>query len=162
MALLFNRFRLKINYMINIVVFLLILISDQLSKHLLLNNFSFGESIPVIKNIFHITVVFNPGIAFGLFKSYTVVFSVLSSVVIILISFNIIKQIKQKQIDKVENFALYLILAGAIGNLIDRLRFGFVVDFLDFRVWPVFNIADSAITIGLILILIRCIRLFAK
>jgi signal peptidase II len=148
--------------MINVVIFLLILICDQVSKNLLLNNFSFGESLPIIKNIFHITLVFNSGIAFGLLKNYTAVFSVLSSVVIILISFNIVRQKKQKQIDRIENLALYLILAGAIGNLIDRLRFGFVVDFLDFRIWPVFNIADSAITIGLILLLIRCIRLFAK
>ena len=148
--------------MINIIIFLLILISDQLSKNVLLNNFAFGESVPIIKNIFHITLVFNPGIAFGMFKDHTVRFSILSAVVIGFIIFNLIKQKKQKQVDKIENLALYLILGGALGNLIDRLRFGFVIDFLDFRIWPVFNIADTAITIGLILLLIRCIRLFIK
>jgi len=148
--------------MINIIVFFLVFVTDQLSKNLLINNLSFGESVPIIKNIFHLTLVFNPGIAFGMFRNHTVRFSFLSAVVIGFIILNLIRQKKQKQIDKIENFALYLVLAGALGNLIDRLRFGFVIDFLDFRIWPVFNIADTAISIGLILLLIRCIRLFAK
>lgn len=148
--------------MLNIVVFILILIADQISKSILFSNLYLGESIPVIPNIFHITMVYNTGIAFGLFKNQTVLFSAVSFFVIALIIFSILDQRKRKEVSYVEIFALYLILSGAIGNLIDRFRLGFVVDFLDFRVWPVFNIADSAITIGVILILIRCIRLFFK
>lgn len=148
--------------MLNIIVFLLILIADQVSKNTLVNNLYLGQSIPVIPKIFHITLVYNTGIAFGLFKNQTVLLSVVSFFVIILIVFNLLGQKKQKEIDRLESFALYLILAGAVGNLIDRLRLGFVIDFLDFRVWPVFNLADSAITIGMVLLLIRCIRLFSK
>ena len=148
--------------MFNIIVFLLILIADQVSKNTLVNNLYLGQSIPVIPKIFHITLVYNTGIAFGLFKNQTVLFSVVSFFVIVLIVFNLLGQKKQKEIDRLESFALYLILAGALGNLIDRLRLGFVIDFLDFRVWPVFNVADSAITIGMALLLIRCIRLFSK
>ena len=148
--------------MFNIIVFILILIADQISKNIVFNNFSLGESVPVIPKIFHITLVYNTGIAFGLFKNQTVLFSAVSFFVIVLIIFSILDQRKRKETNHLEVFALYLILAGAIGNLIDRFRVGFVIDFLDFRVWPVFNIADSVITLGMILILIRCVRLFFK
>ncbi|MBM3248405.1 MAG: signal peptidase II [Candidatus Omnitrophica bacterium] len=148
--------------MLNIIVFVLVIIADQISKNMLFSNLSLGQSVPVIPRIFHITMVYNTGIAFGLFKNQTVLFSAISFFVIVLIIFSILEQKRRKDINHLEVFALYLILSGAIGNLIDRFRFGYVIDFLDFRVWPVFNIADSAITIGMILILIRCIRLFFK
>jgi signal peptidase II len=148
--------------MLNIIVFVLVIVADQISKNLLFNNLYLGQSVPVIPRIFHITMVYNTGIAFGLFKNQTVLFSAISFFVIVLIIFSILEQKRRKDINHLEIFALYLILSGAIGNLIDRFRFGYVIDFLDFRVWPVFNIADSAITIGMVLILIRCIRLFFK
>ncbi|MCX5681683.1 MAG: signal peptidase II, partial [Candidatus Omnitrophica bacterium] len=59
-------------------------------------------------------------------------------------------------------FAFSLIIGGAFGNLIDRLQFGYVIDFIDFRIWPVFNIADSAITVGAFLLIIKCIPSSAK
>ncbi len=148
--------------MLNIIVFVLVIIADQISKNIVFSNLCLGQSIPVIPRVFHITMVYNTGIAFGLFKNQTVLFSAISFFVIILIIFSILEQKRRKDINHLEIFALYLILSGAIGNLIDRFRFGYVIDFLDFRVWPVFNIADSAITIGMVLILIRCIRLFFK
>jgi signal peptidase II len=148
--------------MINIIIFLLILIVDQFSKNILLNNLSLGESIPIIPNVFHITMVFNTGIAFGLFKDQTILFSLISFFVIILIIINILIQRKKTNTENFELLALYLILSGAVGNLIDRFRFGYVIDFLDLRIWPVFNVADSAITIGIALLLIKCFRLFAK
>ncbi|HOX54419.1 MAG: signal peptidase II [Candidatus Omnitrophica bacterium] len=148
--------------MLNIIVFILILIVDQVSKGIIFSNFYLGQSVPVIPNIFHLTLVYNTGIAFGLFKNQTLLFSAVSFFVIALIILSILDQRKRKDVSHLEIFALYLILSGAIGNLVDRFRLGFVVDFLDFRVWPVFNVADSAITIGVILILIRCIRSFYK
>jgi len=141
---------------------LLVVLSDQLIKYLLNNSLYPGQSLPVVKNIFHITLVYNTGIAFGLFKDQTWLFILLSSVVIAMLLVNIFTEVKRKSINRIDWFALSFILGGAVGNLIDRLRFGYVVDFLDFRIWPVFNIADSCITIGIILIFIRCIPSFAK
>lgn len=148
--------------MINIITFFSIIIADQISKNLLINNLSFGDSIPIISNVFHITLIYNTGIAFGLFKNKAVILSVFSFFVIAFIIINILEHRKKGNASHIEAFALYIILAGAMGNLIDRFRFGYVIDFLDFRIWPVFNIADSAITIGMVLLLIRCFRLFAK
>lgn len=106
-----------------------------------------GESIPVISNIFHFTLVYNTGIAFGLFSEHR-------SLLIILISLSIFGLIVlfpalagKKTPARI---AFALILGGAVGNWIDRIRFEAVIDFLDFRVWPVFNLADSAITIGVV------------
>ena len=148
--------------MINVIAFVLIILADQISKNVLLHYFSFGDSISIIPNVFHVTMVYNTGIAFGMFKNQAVLLSLLSFFVIALIIMNILEHRKRGAASNFEALALYLILAGAMGNLIDRFRFGYVVDFLDFRVWPVFNVADSAITIGMILLLIKCFRLFAK
>ncbi|MDP3143707.1 MAG: signal peptidase II [Candidatus Omnitrophota bacterium] len=144
------------------LISLSVVVLDQLSKYFFKSQFSSGQSLPIIKNIFHLTLVYNTGIAFGLFKSQTALFIVLSAIAIFLVAFNIYNEVKRQQIDRVNWIGLSLILGGAIGNLIDRLSWGFVIDFLDFRIWPVFNIADSCITVGVILMLIRCIPLFAK
>ena len=128
------------------IIALVILFLDQLSKFILSGKLSLHQSVPVIKNIFHLTLVHNYGAAFGLLKNQTLLFIGTSLVVIILISVDSAKN-RRNEIS-LYTFSLGCILAGAIGNLIDRIRFGYVVDFLDFRVWPVFNIADSAITIG--------------
>lgn len=140
----------------------IILIADQSSKFLLNNYLYPGQSLPLIKNIFHLTLVYNTGIAFGLFKQQTALFILLSLTAIALIMINILNEGKRNQLDRLYWLGLSLILGGAMGNLVDRLRFGYVIDFLDFRVWPVFNLADSCITIGVILILLRCIPSSAK
>jgi len=109
---------------------------------------SLAESIPVIKSIFHITYVENTGIAFGLFPQGHFLFIIISLIIILVIVFFERKTVLKSP---AERFCLGLILGGALGNLIDRLRFGFVIDFLDFRIWPVFNLADSGVCIGGIL-----------
>ena len=136
---------------------LIIVIADQATKFFLNNHFYPGQSIPLVKNIFHLTLVYNTGIAFGLFKEQTAIFILLSMTAIVLILVSILNEGQSHKLDKLYWLGLSLILGGAVGNLIDRLRFGYVIDFLDFRVWPVFNLADSCITIGVILILLRCI-----
>ena len=123
---------------------------------------SLGESIPVIRNIFHFTLVHNTGIAFGLFKNQGIVFIIVPIIAIILIAFNIYYYRNNDYVGRAYLIGFSLILAGAIGNLIDRILFGHVIDFIDLRVWPVFNTADSAITIGTIIILFKCIPSFAK
>ncbi|MCX7661597.1 MAG: signal peptidase II, partial [Candidatus Omnitrophica bacterium] len=106
-------------------------------------------SIPIIKNIFHITLVYNTGTAFGLFKDHNLIFIILSLLAIFLI----IRHFKDISSDKSFKVALILIVAGAIGNLIDRISLGYVVDFLDLRIWPVFNLADTSITAGILIVI---------
>lgn len=132
------------------LIILIGLITDQLTKFLVLKKLSLSQSIPVIGNIFHITLVFNQGAAFGMLKGFTVVLIIISVATI----FFIVKNLRNKTSRRIDlsTMALALIACGATGNCIDRLRFGYVVDFLDFRIWPVFNIADSFISIGAVLL----------
>jgi signal peptidase II len=133
-----------------IIIIVLILVLDQLTKFLFQKFLSVNQSIPVIKGIFHFTLVHNRGAAFGILKNQLplLIFTTLVSIWLI---FSGLKE-KSKEEPGFYKTALSLILAGALGNLIDRLAFGYVIDFLDFRVWPVFNLADSAITVGAILL----------
>ena len=129
-----------------LIIVLCILSLDQLSKLLVTRNFLYHESLPVIKGIFHITLIHNRGAAFGILKDQLSLFIFTSVFAIILII------LKLKDTGKYYGLSLSLILAGALGNLIDRLFLGYVIDFLDFRIWPVFNVADTAITIGAVLL----------
>lgn len=127
-----------------------ILFLDQLTKIIVSRSLLLHQSIPVIKKIFHLTLIHNRGAAFGILKNQATLFIFTSLSAIILICANL-RDVKHKKAT-IYSVSLGLILAGAIGNLIDRLLLGYVVDFLDFRVWPVFNVADSAITVGAILL----------
>ncbi|MCX5703033.1 MAG: signal peptidase II [Candidatus Omnitrophica bacterium] len=154
-----RRDRVSSQAMILIIV-LTIFSLDQLTKFLISRNLFLNQSSPVIKGIFYLTLIHNRGAAFGILKNQVPLFISVSLFAIILISLNLsrksgippaIKQWAGKNNNKkFYRFSLSLILAGALGNLIDRLFLGYVIDFLDFRIWPVFNIADSAITIGAI------------
>ena len=133
------------------MIFIIVLATlslDRLTKFLITKNLFQNQSIPIIKGIFHITLVYNRGAAFGILKNQIPLFIITSLFAIILIYFNL----KENRQSKSYSITLSLILAGALGNLVDRLFFGYVIDFLDFRIWPVFNVADSAITIGAILL----------
>ena len=127
-----------------------VLIFDQASKFLAIARLSSMETWPVIPDIFHFTLVYNKGIAFGLFHNFQPVLFVLITASLLVLFF---WGASAKGVDSSQRFALAMILGGAIGNWIDRVRIGAVVDFLDFRVWPVFNIADSAITVGVLVYL---------
>lgn len=129
-----------------IVIFL-----DQLTKQLVKANFQLNESLPIIKNILHFTYITNTGSAFGLFKSFNIFF-IIFSIIVVLAIFYFMRKIKQNE--RLMQFSVGLLLGGTIGNLIDRISYGYVVDFIDFRIWPVFNVADSAITISIILLII--------
>jgi len=141
-------------------VLLPVLIIDQLTKFIVFKNFQPGESLPVIKNIFHISLVCNKGVAFGVFSKNIAgaafIWISYVSVIIIIFIFAFYKKFFHK--GRPAQVFLSLILAGAIGNLIDRIRFGCVIDFLDFRIWPVFNVADSAITIGTVLLILQMLK----
>ncbi len=127
-----------------------VLLVDQLTKFLVTKYLVLNKPVSLIKGIFYFTLVHNRGAAFGILKNQVPFFIVTSLAAIILIYFDL-KENKDKQ-PLIYNLSLSLILAGGLGNLVDRLFFGYVIDFFDFRIWPVFNVADSAITIGAILL----------
>ena len=135
-----------------------VLIADQLSKFLTLKYFSLGESLPIIPNVFHLSYVCNKGLAFGLFSGRNLEHLWIFYVCLIIIIFVHLFYRKLFPGKKSTQVLLALILGGAVGNLIDRIRFGCVIDFLDFRIWPVFNLADSAITIGTLLLIVQMFK----
>ena len=126
-----------------------VLILDQLSKHLIQRIIVEGESIPLLPGVLYLTLYKNPGAAFGIFAYKTNLFIAVTIIVMIIIIFFYLKLPKSMGLAKT---SLALQFGGAAGNFIDRIFYGYVVDFIDFRVWPVFNIADSAIVIGVILL----------
>lgn len=119
--------------------------ADRLSKLLAVKLLHAGESVRVLPGIFHITLVLNTGAAFGLLKERAALFIVISAAAA---TYIVIYTWKHKGLAAVQAAALGLVLGGALGNLVDRMSFGYVIDIFDFRVWPVFNIADSCISVG--------------
>ncbi len=137
------------------VLSFIIVLLDQITKFLALKYLAPYKSIAVIPNIFHLSLVQNPGIAFGLFGTQA---PVLTAVVMLCLAGLFILSFQMRKANLVQRVSLAFIMGGAVGNLIDRLVFGHVVDFLDFRVWPVFNIADSFITVGVLTFLLISMR----
>ncbi len=129
---------------------LAVVILDQFSKYIVVENMSLGESIPIIEEVFHLTYILNPGAAFGMF-AHNRLFFIAIAVVVIGIIIWARREILASPWEVKAGCGLFL--GGAIGNLIDRARQGLVIDFFDFRIWPVFNIADIAICIGVGLII---------
>jgi len=133
------------------ITVIIILSIDQLSKFLAVKNLALNEPRPVIDGFFYLTLVYNRGAAFGILQNQIPFFIICSLLALALIFMNLRKTGRRGKTG-LYDFSLSLILAGGLGNLIDRLFSGHVIDFLDFRVWPVFNLADSAITTGVILL----------
>lgn len=130
---------------------------DQLTKwlaRLYLPRFA-DQSVPILGDAFRLTYVMNRGAAFGILQDQNTFFIVVSGVVIgiIVLSYRY-SPIRSPLV----NFALGLQLGGALGNLSDRLRLGYVVDFLDVSIWPVFNMADSAIVVGVAILAYHLLR----
>ena len=126
-------------------------ILDQFTKFLVRRNFQLNDSFAVINKFLYLTYVTNTGTAFGLFKGVNAVFVFISFAVLIFI-FYFMMQIQEN--DRLMQLSLGLLLAGTLGNLIDRLAYGHVIDFIDFRFWPVFNVADSAVSVSIIILII--------
>lgn len=134
-----------------LILSILIVASDRILKFVIFKNFHIGSSTPIIRGILHITPTCNRGAAFGLFKeSAPFILTALTIVTSCLILYVLL--IKRPRV-RLLSSGLFLVLAGALGNLFDRIAYGHVLDFIDLRVWPVFNIADSSITIGAGLVL---------
>ena len=136
------------------VVFLsavIVIFLDQLTKFIITNTLELNQSIPIIKNIFHLTYITNTGSVFGILKGWQLPL-IFFSVAVIGAVLYYLSEIKEKE-TFLQLFAGFIIGAAA-GNLIDRVVFGHVIDFLDFRIWPVFNIADSFITVSVIFLVV--------
>lgn len=155
----------KAKYLILVSLFFPVIILDQWTKYAIHTGFRWGESRPIWENFFALTYVRNSGAAFGILHRAPAwfrdpFFLVVSLVALVVIVFLFIRlTMSQKSII----VALSLILGGAVGNLIDRLRFGFVIDFLDFHWkevyhWPSFNVADSCIVVGVGLLFLNSLR----
>ena len=126
-----------------------VIVSDQVIKNILAKALASGP-ITVIKNFFYLVYVENYGIAFGMFKNNVLFFIFTNCIISAVVAFMIYKY---RRISVPVTICLSLILGGAIGNVIDRIRFGYVIDYLSFTIFPpVFNLADSAIVVGAILL----------
>ncbi len=132
----------RITFIFSISLFVILL--DQLTKYLVSKYMELHQSIPLIKNILHITYIQNTGAGFGILKGWNMLLIFISLIIIGIILFYFDRVIKEKPI----HIPVALVLGGAVGNLIDRIFLGYVLDFIDFRIWPAFNVADSCITIG--------------
>ncbi len=140
---------------------LLVIIGDQWSKLSIVNHFDYGESLSMIQNFFNITYVRNTGAAFGFMATANPTFRVPFFLIIPIIAMVVLGFLYRDlpKDAKVRAMALGLVSGGAVGNLIDRVRLGYVVDFLDFHYhtayyFPAFNVADSAICVGVTILLL--------
>ena len=125
-------------------------VADQLTKALVASTVSPHESLPLLPPVMYLTYVQNTGAAFGLFKGQQLLFIVLSVLVIGWLAWEFLTR---PAMPRLTLWASALVMGGATGNLIDRMRLGYVVDFIDLRKWPVFNLGDSAITMGVTLLI---------
>lgn len=132
----------------------LILAADQLTKALVVQHLALHDSLPVLPPALYLTYVHNTGAAFGLLKGQQRFFIAVSLVVIAWMAWELAGRPRRPLMVR---WGCALVLGGAIGNLSDRLRLGVVIDFIDLRVWPVFNVGDSAITIGVALLILHIV-----
>ena len=149
---------MKLKYLILIVVSAIVLVIDQATKLSIDRSMDLHSSTTVVENFFNITYLRNKGAAFGVLANsgYRLPFFILVSLVAIAVIIVVFYRLRPDQ--KFTAFSLALIFSGALGNLIDRVRLGEVIDFLDAHWyshhWPAFNIADSAICVGVFLLAI--------
>ena len=157
-----NLFNNKLNISL-LFLFLFLVTLDQITKALVINFFDLYESVPLFP-IINLTFVVNYGFAFGLFNDPSLNQIVVSIIILLIILYFLYLLIKTQ--DSIFRFSLVLILAGALGNFIDRIIRGFVIDFIDVYIgkyhWPAFNIADSCITVGFMILIVNILFLNKK
>ena len=143
---------------------LAIVAADQVSKVLVTNSLGLGQSVPLIPGLLHFTLVRNTGMAFGLLAGADIPFKALLVTLLSLAAMGAVTYyaLKSPQNERLTRLGLTFILGGALGNIIDRIRLGYVVDFVDVFYgdthWPAFNVADTCICIGVGLLLLDSIR----
>ncbi|MGH7207877.1 MAG: signal peptidase II [Nitrospiraceae bacterium] len=148
-------------YLILAMVSVATILLDQASKVHIMQTMRLHESIPVIPNVFSLTYIRNPGAAFGILASssngFRLLFFGFTSVFALVLLGTIFVRLRHD--DWIGQLSIAGILGGAIGNLLDRMRFGEVIDFLDFYIdgyhWPAFNVADAAISVGVCFLIVH-------
>ena len=142
-----------------IIISMILLCIDQISKLLVVNLLTKTDSITIIKNFFYLTYINNDGAAFSILVGKRILLILIAVLVIVML----IRYIKKNNIqNKLELVSISLIIGGSLGNLMDRVVRGYVIDFLDFKIFnynfPIFNLADTFIVIGVFLLLLKEIR----
>lgn len=132
--------------MIYCLIAIAVVVFDRIIKILVVSDMRPWETIPVIENVFHFTYVQNTGAAFSMWQEQWIVL-ILLPLVVIAVGL-VLMILKRNKWDKLMLISIAFICGGGLGNLIDRMVFGYVVDLFDFRVFPVFNIADIFICVG--------------
>lgn len=125
-----------------------VVVADQITKQIVVRSLAVGESVSVIQGVVSITHVRNSGAAFGLFRGLGGILALTA-----IAGFGVFAVILWRRPDFVTGISASLVAGGALGNLLDRFSRGTVVDFVDFGFWPAFNVADSAISVGALLLL---------
>lgn len=142
------------HYLVLFGIALVLIIFDQWSKELVRQNIALGEAvypIPFLAPFFRFTYWQNTGAAFGIFQNANIPLLILTTIISVMIIIYYHKAINEPLVFKI---SMALLLAGAVGNIIDRIRFGFVTDFISVGRFAVFNVADSCVTVGVILMLL--------
>ena len=141
-------------YIIAFIFFLIDLISKQIIMHVM----NLNESIKVISHFFSLTYVRNNGAAWSILKDERILLMIVTVIVLFLIN----KYMNREELSKIEELTYGIIIGGIVGNLFDRIIYGSVIDFLDFNIfgynYPVFNLADTFIVVGIMLLIIVSIR----
>lgn len=129
--------------------------ADQLSKAAVLSHLEFGASVPVLPSVLHLTLWRNTGIAFGLLSGANEVVGLLA---VLAAGWLVLHHRRRWHASRTVRVGMGMVLGGAAGNLADRLRYGYVVDFLELPHWPIFNVADACIVLGGLLLLLASLR----
>ena len=142
------------NIILYVVTFLIIVAGDQITKVIVNDTLQLGQGYTIVENFFYFTYAHNTGAAWGIFSGALNLFFIISIVATIGIVYFFVQS---HAYQKLTRFGLILVFSGMIGNLIDRISLGYVRDFIDFIIFgydfPIFNVADIAITIGVVLII---------
>lgn len=128
-----------------LILAMAVVVIDQWSKYYVQTHMSLGMSIPLVPSIFHLTYILNPGAAFGILENQRTFFVIVGLLMIGAVLY-LYPRIPANM--RLLRLGTGLMMGGTVGNVIDRIQTGYVVDFFDFRIWPVFNIADIAIVVG--------------
>lgn len=140
-------------FTLSLVIFLAL---DQFSKYLVDSSMELGQTIPLIKGVFDLTYVRNDGAAWNILSGkQTLLIVVTGAVMLTIIAYVIVNR---KKISLLEKLSLGMIVGGGIGNLIGRASVGYVIDFLNIQIIPVFNVADIGVTVGCILLILTILK----
>lgn len=150
-----SKFSSRTNYIFAIGLILVILLVDFYTKYIVRNDVRFIKGVPIIPNLLSLIYVKNEGAAFSMLSGYRIALIIISSLAIILGIYAITRLYRN---NKIIFLAVSMVIAGGIGNLIDRIFFGFVTDMISLSFFPpVFNVADISVTLGCIILIIYII-----